>query len=42
MLGGYIDNLKEDGVKVNIVQQNSITIPKYDGIYKFEYATKID
>lgn len=38
MLGGYIDKLKEDGVGVEITQQNSITIPKYDGVYKFEYA----
>lgn len=42
MLGGYIDKLKEDGVTVDITQQNSITIPKYDGVYKFEYATKAE
>lgn len=42
MLGGYIDKLKEDGVSVKIEKQNSITIPKYDGIYKFEYATKAE
>ena len=39
MLGGYIDKLKDDGVNVKIEKQTSITIPKYDGVYKFEYAT---
>lgn len=38
MLGGYIGKLEEDGVGVKIEKQNSITIPKYDGVYKFEYA----
>lgn len=42
MLGGYIDKLKEDGVGVKVEKQNSITIPKYDGIYKFNYATKAE
>lgn len=42
MLGGYIDKLKDVGVGVKIEKQNSITIPKYDGIYKFEYATKAE
>lgn len=38
MLGGYLDKLEEDGVIVDVKQQESITIPKYDGVYKFEYA----
>ena len=38
MLGGYIDKLKDEGVLVTVEKQNSITIPKYSGIYKFEYA----
>lgn len=38
MLGGYLDKLTEAGVIVETIQQNSITIPKYDGVYKFEYA----
>ena len=42
MLGGYIDKLKDDGVGVKVEKQESITIPKYDGIYKFEYATKAE
>ena len=38
MLGGYISKLEDDGVGVKIEKQTSITIPKYDGVYKFEYA----
>lgn len=38
MLGGYIDKLKDEGVIVTVDKQQSITIPKYTGIYKFEYA----
>ena len=36
------DKLKDDGVGVKVEKQTSITIPKYDGIYKFEYATKAE
>ena len=42
MLGGYIDKLKDEGVSVKIEKQSSITIPKYTGIYKFEYASKAE
>jgi len=42
MLGGYIDKLKDDGVVVTVEKQTSITIPKYTGIYNFEYASKVD
>ena len=42
MLGGYIDKLKDDGVVVTVEKQTSITIPKYTGIYNFEYASKAD
>ena len=41
-LGGYIDKLKDDGVVVTVEKQTSITIPKYTGIYNFEYASKAD
>ena len=37
MPGGVIESW-ESYLKVNIKKQNDITIPKYDGIYKFEYA----
>ena len=40
MLGGYIDKLKDEGVSVKVEKQTSITLPKYTGIYKFEYANK--
>ena len=42
MLGGYIDKLKDEGVSVKVEKQTSITIPKYTGIYKFEYASKVE
>lgn len=42
MLGGYIDKLKDEGVSVTVDKQTSITIPKYTGIYKFEYASKVE
>lgn len=39
--GGYMDLMLRDGVDVSIKQidTETIVIPKYDGIYKFEYAT---
>ena len=41
MPNGYIDWMIEDGVKVDIkpVEKETIVIPKYEGIYKLEYAT---
>ncbi|MBR3696788.1 MAG: DUF881 domain-containing protein [Clostridia bacterium] len=42
MLGGYIDKLRDEGVSVTVEKQTSIIIPKYTGIYKFEYADKIE
>ncbi len=41
MPGGYISLLEKDGVQVDIeqVEKESIIIPKYNGIYKFENAT---
>lgn len=42
MLGGYIDKLKDDGVTVEIEKKETITIPKYDGVYKFEYAKVVE
>lgn len=41
MPGGYIEILKNAGVQVEIeeVEKESIIIPKYNGVYKFEYAT---
>ncbi len=44
MPGGYVSLLKRDGVQVDIEQfeKETILIPKYDGVYKFEYATEIE
>lgn len=41
MPNGYIDWMIDDGVKVDIktVEKETIVIPKYEGIYKLEYAT---
>jgi len=40
--GGYLDILKSAGVQVKAtqVEKDSIVIPKYEGVYKFEYATR--
>lgn len=37
---GYIEQLKDEYVKVDIKQidKNTIEIPKYEGTYKYEYA----
>lgn len=41
---GYVDLLKRDGVKVEIEQHDkeSIIIPRFDGVYKFEYAKDVE
>ena len=41
MPNGYIDWMIDDGVKVDIkpIEKETIVIPKYEGIYKLEYAT---
>lgn len=40
MPGSYKESLERDGIEVKIekIEKESIVIPKYDGIYKFEYA----
>ena len=42
--GGYIEKLKADNVKVDIVRvdKDTIQIPKYEGIYKFDYARIVE
>lgn len=44
MPGGYVQLLKRDGVQVKIDQydKDSIVIPKFEGVYKFEYATEVE
>lgn len=38
MPGGYLDNLEDAGVKVDVKKEDSITIDRYAGVYKFEYS----
>ena len=42
MPGSYYSKMKEDGVQVSITKENSIVIPKYNGNYKYEYATIVE
>lgn len=41
MAGGYVELLERDGVQVDVkqIEKDTITIPKYNGIYKLEYGT---
>ncbi len=38
---GIIENLKKSGVRVDIVKQGEINIPRYNGILKFRYAQQV-
>lgn len=43
MPGGYLDKLeKEYGIQVEVKESNNIVIPKYDGIYHFQYAENVE
>lgn len=44
MPDGYIEWLERDGVKVDIkpIEKETIVIPKYEGVYKFEHATILE
>lgn len=37
--GGYLKYMETDGVVVNIEKSEDITIPKYEGVYKYEYIS---
>lgn len=41
MPGGYMELMINDGVDVKVeqIEKETIVIPKYEGIYKYEYAT---
>ena len=40
MPGGYLSLLQDNyGLKVNVEKSNSVTVEKYDGVYKMNYAT---
>lgn len=40
--GGYLQKMADDGVKVTIQSSEEITIPKYEGVYNYEYLTRGD
>ncbi|MBQ3145375.1 MAG: DUF881 domain-containing protein [Clostridia bacterium] len=40
--GGYLQAMADDGVKVVHWKSESITIPKYEGVYTYEYLTRGD
>ncbi len=37
--GGYLKLMARDGVVVGIEKSDDITIPKYEGVYKYEYIS---
>lgn len=39
--GGYLSNLAERKVKVNLKKNNDITIPKYSGVLNFKYLKNV-
>ena len=39
---GYLDALRTDKIGVKTEKSNSITIPKYNGVINFKYATTIE
>jgi uncharacterized protein YlxW (UPF0749 family) len=36
--GGYVYYMKKDGIVVNIKESDSVIVPKYDGVLKFDYV----
>lgn len=42
MPGGYLELLKDDGVQVKVEEAEKIVIPKYNGIYNFQYAENLE
>lgn len=40
--GGYIEALVSRGLTVNLTKQSTVTIPKYTGTMKFNYATNVE
>ena len=38
----YMDKLKKNGYKVNVIEQDDIIINKYDGVYNFNFAKNIE
>lgn len=42
MPGGYLELLKDDGVQVKVEESDDIVIPKYNGVYNFQYAENVE
>lgn len=42
MPGGYLELLENDGVQVKVEETSSIVIPKYNGVYNFQYAENVE
>lgn len=42
MPGGYLEVLEKDGVQVKVEEANNIEIPKYNGVYNFQYAENVE
>lgn len=42
MPGGYLELLEDASVQVKVEKSDKITIPKYNGIYHFQYAENVE
>ena len=40
--GGYLQLMANEGIKVSIEKSENITIPKYEGIYSYDYISRGD
>lgn len=40
--GGYLQKMANDGVVVFTERSESVTVPKYEGVYSYEYLTRGD
>lgn len=41
-VGGYLERLESRGILVSLTKQNTVTVPKYTGTFKFTYATNVE
>ena len=42
MPGGYLEVVENAGVQVKVEKSDNIKIPKYEGVYNFEYAGNVE
>ncbi len=40
--GGYLQLMADEGVKVSVERSENIAIPKYDGVYSYDYLSRGD